>query len=107
MWRLSTSLSFLKLVVELTETVFAGPEVHTRLFLEQILSHWRLMCLSVQNTRAVVFQKMQFLLRQQRYLECIHDGRILEALNILRQDLTPLDYNTPRIHELSWYVVAS
>ncbi|XP_055339198.1 WD repeat-containing protein 26-like [Paramacrobiotus metropolitanus] len=47
-------------------------------------------------------KKMQFLLREQKYLENVQDGRILEALHTLRYELTPLEYNTHRVHELSY-----
>ncbi|OQV11899.1 WD repeat-containing protein 26 [Hypsibius exemplaris] len=46
-------------------------------------------------------KKMQFLLREQRYLEYLQDGKTLEALTVLRQELTPLDYGSSRVHQLS------
>lgn len=48
-------------------------------------------------------QRMKFLLLQQKYLEYLEDGRVLEALQVLRGELTPLKYNTDRIHILSGY----
>ncbi|KAG7275610.1 hypothetical protein CRUP_021937 [Coryphaenoides rupestris] len=36
-----------------------------------------------------------------KYLEYLEDGRVLEALQVLRGELTPLKYNTDRIHILS------
>lgn len=47
---------------------------------------------------------MKFLLLQQKYLEFLEDGKVLEALQVLRGELTPLKYNTDRIHVLSGYV---
>lgn len=47
---------------------------------------------------------MKFLLLQQKYLEYLEDGKVLEALQVLRCELTPLKYNTERIHILSGYV---
>lgn len=44
---------------------------------------------------------MKFLLLQQKYLEYLEDGKVLEALQVLRAELTPLKYNTERIHILS------
>ena len=44
---------------------------------------------------------MKFLLQEQKYLEYLEDGRILEALNVLRHELTPLRHNVARVHELS------
>ena len=48
-------------------------------------------------------QRMKFLLLQQKYLEYLEDGKVLEALQVLRGELTPLKYNTDRIHILSGY----
>ncbi|CAG12245.1 unnamed protein product, partial [Tetraodon nigroviridis] len=47
--------------------------------------------------------RMKFLLLQQKYLEYLEDGKVLEALQVLRGELTPLKYNTDRIHVLSGY----
>lgn len=46
-------------------------------------------------------QRMKFLLLQQKYLEYLEDGKVLDALQVLRAELTPLKYNTERIHILS------
>lgn len=51
-------------------------------------------------------QRMKFLLLQQKYLEYLEDGKVLEALQVLRAELTPLKYNTERIHVLSGCVCA-
>lgn len=51
--------------------------------------------------------RMKFLLLEQKYLEYLEDGKLLEALQVLRQDLTPLKYNTERIHMLSGYLMCS
>jgi hypothetical protein len=44
---------------------------------------------------------MKFLLLEQKYLELLEDGKLLEALHCLRNELSPLKYNTERVHELS------
>ena len=44
---------------------------------------------------------MKFLVLEQKYLEYLEDGRVLEALHCLRNELSPLKYNTERVHELS------
>ncbi|XP_056119090.1 WD repeat-containing protein 26 isoform X2 [Rhinichthys klamathensis goyatoka] len=54
-----------------------------------------------------VVQRMKFLLLQQKYLEYLEDGKVLEALQVLRAELTPLKYNTERIHILSGYLMCS
>uniref|UniRef100_A0A8C1KGH3 WD repeat-containing protein 26 n=1 Tax=Cyprinus carpio TaxID=7962 RepID=A0A8C1KGH3_CYPCA len=55
----------------------------------------------------VIFLRMKFLLLQQKYLEYLEDGKVLEALQVLRGELTPLKYNTDRIHVLSGYLMCS
>uniref|UniRef100_A0AAQ4QIK4 WD repeat-containing protein 26 n=1 Tax=Gasterosteus aculeatus aculeatus TaxID=481459 RepID=A0AAQ4QIK4_GASAC len=52
-------------------------------------------------------QRMKFLLLQQKYLEYLEDGKVLEALQVLRAELTPLKYNTELIHILSGYLMCS
>ncbi|KAF6716381.1 WD repeat-containing protein 26 [Oryzias melastigma] len=51
--------------------------------------------------------RMKFLLLQQKYLEFLEDGKVLEALQVLRAELTPLKFNTERIHILSGYLMCS
>uniref|UniRef100_A0A8C7XCF2 WD repeat-containing protein 26 n=1 Tax=Oryzias sinensis TaxID=183150 RepID=A0A8C7XCF2_9TELE len=51
--------------------------------------------------------RMKFLLLQQKYLEFLEDGKVLEALQVLRSELTPLKFNTERIHILSGYLMCS
>lgn len=50
---------------------------------------------------------MKFLLLEQKYLEYLEDGRVLDALHVLRNELTPLSHNTRRVHELSSYMMCS
>uniref|UniRef100_A0A8C1N8L1 WD repeat-containing protein 26 n=1 Tax=Cyprinus carpio TaxID=7962 RepID=A0A8C1N8L1_CYPCA len=61
--------------------------------------------LSISTVRCV--NRMKFLLLQQKYLEYLEDGKVLEALQVLRAELTPLKYNTERIHVLSGYLMCS
>ncbi|XP_063235841.1 WD repeat-containing protein 26 [Bacillus rossius redtenbacheri] len=51
--------------------------------------------------------KMKFLLLEQKYLELLEDGRAMDALQVLRLELTPLQHNTARVHELSSYMMCS
>lgn len=51
--------------------------------------------------------KMKFLLLEQKYLEYLEDSHVFEALHCLRNELTPLKYNTQRVHELSTYIMCS
>jgi len=51
--------------------------------------------------------KMRFLLLEQKYLELLEEGVPLKALECLRHELTPLKYNTERVHVLSTYMMCS
>ena len=44
---------------------------------------------------------MRFLLLEQKYLELLEDGRAIDALDVLRHQLTPLKHNVQRVHQLS------
>lgn len=48
---------------------------------------------------------MKFLILEQKYLECLEDSQIMEALKCLRDELAPLKFNTERLHELSRYII--
>lgn len=57
----------------------------------------------LESSTALV--EMRFLLLEEKYLEQLEDGRIIEALQCLRHELTPLKHNTNRVHELSSYMM--
>lgn len=44
---------------------------------------------------------MKFLLLEQKYLEYLEDGKALDALHVLRSELTPLQHNIEKVHALS------
>lgn len=46
-------------------------------------------------------QKVLFLLLEAKYLELLEAGSTLEAVQCLRQELTPLKLDTNRVHQLS------
>lgn len=51
-----------------------------------------------------VWQEMRFLLLEQKYLELLESGQAMEALTCLRSQLTPLQHNMERVHQLSrWF----
>lgn len=51
--------------------------------------------------------EMRFLLLEQKYLEHLEEGRVLEALHVLRNELTPLQHRTVRVHQLSGHMMCS
>lgn len=44
---------------------------------------------------------MKFAVLEQKYLEHLEAGRALDALHVLRNELTPLQHDTSRVHRLS------
>lgn len=44
---------------------------------------------------------------EQKYLEQLEDGSVIDALNTLRHDLTPLNHKTSRVHQLSAYIMCA
>ena len=53
----------------------------------------------------LVMQKMRFHVLEQKYLELLDDGRHMDGLNCLRNQISALKYNTKRVHKLSSYVL--
>ncbi|XP_076231171.1 WD repeat-containing protein 26 isoform X1 [Calliopsis andreniformis] len=51
--------------------------------------------------------EMKFLLLEQKYLEYLEEGLVMEALQVLRNELTPLGHNTGRVHQLSAFMMCS
>ncbi|KAI8054888.1 WD40-repeat-containing domain protein [Thamnidium elegans] len=51
--------------------------------------------------------KVQFLIRQQKYLELLEQGETMQALHVLRSEITPLGQNTERLHQLTSLVLCS
>ncbi|KAL4715393.1 hypothetical protein ACJJTC_015164 [Scirpophaga incertulas] len=45
--------------------------------------------------------EMKFAVLEQKYLEHLEAGRALDALHVLRNELTPLQWDTARVHRLS------
>lgn len=62
------------------------------------------MKLSSKHTNLI---EMKFLLLEQKYLEYLDDSRPIDALHVLRNELTPLQHNTPRVHQLSSYMMCT
>lgn len=61
--------------------------------------------LLLDNTDTLV--EMKFLLLEQKYLEYLEDGKALDALHVLRSELTPLQHNIEKVHALSSYIMIS
>ncbi|KAI7902312.1 WD40-repeat-containing domain protein [Cokeromyces recurvatus] len=51
--------------------------------------------------------KVQFLIRQQKFLELLEKGETMQALYVLRTEITPLGQNTERLHLLTSLVLCS
>ncbi|RCH81038.1 hypothetical protein CU098_003417 [Rhizopus stolonifer] len=51
--------------------------------------------------------KVQFLIRQQKFLELLEQSETMKALHVLRTEITPLGQNTDRLHLLTSLVLCS
>lgn len=45
--------------------------------------------------------QIQFLIREQKFLELLEAKKTMKALQVLRNELTPLKQDTDRLHQLS------
>lgn len=61
----------------------------------------------IDNGKPSTITEMKFILLEQKYLENLDDGCPLEALHVLRNELTPLQHNISRVHQLSSYMMCS
>ncbi|XP_058124835.1 WD repeat-containing protein 26 homolog [Anopheles ziemanni] len=59
------------------------------------------------KTDRASMSEMKFLLLEQKYLEFLEEGRPIDALHVLRNELTPLQHKTPRVHQLSSYMMCT
>uniref|UniRef100_A0A182PJT8 CTLH domain-containing protein n=1 Tax=Anopheles epiroticus TaxID=199890 RepID=A0A182PJT8_9DIPT len=59
------------------------------------------------RTDRASMNEMKFLLLEQKYLEYLEEGRPIDALHVLRNELTPLQHKTPRVHQLSSYMMCT
>ncbi|KAG2213245.1 hypothetical protein INT46_002466 [Mucor plumbeus] len=51
--------------------------------------------------------KVQFLIRQQKFLELLEKQETMQALHVLRTEITPLGQNTERLHLLTSLILCS
>lgn len=54
-----------------------------------------------------VLPKVLFLIRQQKFLELLEKNETMQALQVLRSEITPLGQNTDRLHQLTSLVLCS
>lgn len=69
---------------------------------------WTLAELLLKNlTKPSVFHKAQFLLKQQKFLELLEQEKIIQALQVLRDEIKPLGENIDRLNQLSSLMLCS
>ena len=49
--------------------------------------------------------EMKYILLEQKYMENLNSGNTIEALKVLQLELTPLNHNRARTHELASYLM--
>lgn len=57
----------------------------------------------LDSTKAL--REVKFIILEQKYLEYIHSGKTYEALKVLQLELSPLNHNTGKTHQLSSYLM--
>ena len=50
---------------------------------------------------------MKFLILEQKYLERLDENNVMEALQCLRTEMSTLNHQTERVHELSRFIMCS
>lgn len=60
----------------------------------------------IDNGKRVITE-MKFLILEQKYMEYLEEGRHMDALHVLRNELTPLHHNTSRVHQLTSYIMCA
>lgn len=50
---------------------------------------------------------VRFLIRQQKFLELLEQSQVMQALHVLRNEITPLGQNTERLHLLASLVLCT
>lgn len=59
------------------------------------------------SSKGVDLPKVQFLIRQQKFLELLEKKETMTALYVLRSEITPLGQNTDKLHQLTSLVLCS
>lgn len=59
---------------------------------------------SLPMENATDLLRVKFLIRQQKFLELLEEQKTMKALQVLRNELTPLGQNIERLHQLSRFV---
>jgi hypothetical protein len=72
---------------------------------EQLLS--KIPFLESSSAEESPLPKVQFLIRQQKFLELLEKNETMQALHVLRTEITPLGQNTDRLHQLTSLVLCS
>lgn len=61
----------------------------------------------LSSSPQTVLPKVLFLIRQQKFLELLEKNETMQALQVLRSEITPLGQNTDRLHQLTSLVLCS
>lgn len=79
------------------------------LFMQQVVEGKWDECLATLHhiglTDEVIYKSASFLLLEQKYLDLLREGKFMDALLALRNEIVPLSINVDRVHELSAYII--
>eukprot|EP00118_Oscarella_pearsei_P002921 m.12198 g.12198 ORF g.12198 m.12198 type:complete len:568 (+) comp23868_c0_seq1:226-1929(+) len=53
------------------------------------------------------FETMKFLMLEEKYMEMLESKHVMEALQCLRGDITPMEFDTGKVHKLSSYMMCN
>lgn len=89
--------------------MFEHPSV-TKLRKHTIAGEWNMALSALMELDSLMIKpqgilSMKFFMAEQKYLELLEEGRTLDALDTLRNLLTPLHFNIQRVHQLTFFLV--
>ncbi|KAH7858298.1 hypothetical protein Vadar_022139 [Vaccinium darrowii] len=86
----------------------SGIQLHpsaVSLFMQQVLDGKWDECLATLHTMSLADESIakaaSFLILEQKFLELLKDGKLMDALGTLRNEIVPLSINKGRVHELA------
>ncbi|KAJ0980765.1 hypothetical protein J5N97_009020 [Dioscorea zingiberensis] len=91
----------------------SGIHMHSaavHLFRKQVLDgNWDASVATLQKIGLLddnILKSASFLIFERKFLELVEKDRVMDAINTLRYEITPLSINKKRVHELSSYIIS-
>ncbi|XP_052205825.1 WD repeat-containing protein 26 homolog [Diospyros lotus] len=91
----------------------SGIQLHSSavsLFMQQVLDGKWSESLKTLHTIGLsdesIVKSASFLILEQKFLELLKEGKLMDALGTLRNEIVPLSFNTERVHELASCIIS-